>query len=266
MSKNPKDEEIDDSLKIVARTSVFVFIILLLSKVLFYFYRIVIARNFGPAMYGTFSLASIIFSLTIALSSFGFFEGLTRFIPLYRGTKEINNVKYIFRFSIFILTLSSLFFGVILFFSSEFVSINIFHEPNLIIFLKILAVALPFFVMSSVFLYLIKGFEKIKMHSFLSEFFQTLVKLISILLLIFFGTKSNAVPLSYFFGVLFLFLVAYFYCRYKLPQVFERYILKKEAKRQIRKKPTRNGTDLKTNPRLNRSLKSSKTKSHLSSP
>lgn len=236
MSKNPKDEGIDDSLKIIAKTSVFIFITILLSKILFYFYRIVIARNFGPAVYGTFSLALIIFSFAVTISLLGFHEGILRFIPLYRGTKKINNIRYIFRFSVFILTLSSLLFGLILFFSSEFISINIFHEPNLVIFLKILAIAMPFYMIGSVFLCLIRGFEKIKAHSFISEFFQILVKLISLILLIFFGLKVNSVAISYFIGILIVFFVAYLYCRYKLPEIFKKYFLKKEAKKQIRRK------------------------------
>ncbi len=236
MNKKSKDEDIDDSLKIIAKTSVFIFVTVLFSKVLFYFYRIVIARNFGPAVYGTFSLASIVFLFAVSISSFGFFEGLLRFIPFYRGTKKINNIRYIFRFSVLILTLSSIFFSLILFFSSEFISINLFHEPNLIIFLKILSIAMPFYMIGSVFLCLIRGFEKIKVHSFISEFFQTLIKLVSLLLLIFFGVKANSVALSYLIGILTVFFVAYLYCRYKLPEIFKSYILKEKIKKQIKSK------------------------------
>src|SRR4030042_1725530 len=106
MNKSSRDGEIDDSLKVIAKTSVFIFASVLLSKILFYFYRIVIARNFGPSIYGTFSLASIVFVIIISISTFGFFEGLLRFVPFYRGTKKINNIRYIFKFSALILALS----------------------------------------------------------------------------------------------------------------------------------------------------------------
>jgi len=235
MSKNQKEEEVGGSLKVIAKTSIFIFVTILFSKVLFYFYRIIIARDFGPSVYGTFSLASMVFVLVISISSFGFFEGLLRFVPLYRGTKKMNNIRYLFKFSVWILTLSSIFFGLILFFSSEFISINLFHEPNLVIFLKILSLAMPFYMIGSVFLCLIRGFERIKMHSFISEFFQILIKLIFLILLIFLGVKVNSVPISYFIGILSVFLVAYLYCRYKLPEVFQKYILKKQIKKQIRK-------------------------------
>ena len=235
MQEEINQETLDYSLKLIVKSSVFVFIGILLSKILFYFYRIIIAREFGPTIYGTFSLALIVFLFVISISSFGFFEGLLRFVPLCRGTKKINNIRYIFKFSVWVLTLSSLFFGLILFFSSEFISINIFHEPNLVIFLKILAIALPFYVIASVLLCLIRGFEKIKVYSLISDFFQTLIKLIIFILFIFLGLKVSSIPLSYLVGVIAVFFVAYIYCRYKLPDLFKKYILKKEMKIQIRK-------------------------------
>ncbi len=235
MNQDSKKEEIGNSLKIIAKTSFFVFLTILFSKIIFYFYRIIIARTFGPAIYGTFSLALIIFSFSVAISSFGFYQGILRFIPFYRGTKKINNIRYIFRFSILILTLSSILFSFILFFSSEFISINFFHDPNLIIFLKILSIAMPFYIIGSVFLCLIMGFEKIKVNSFISESFQALVKLISLILLIFFGLKIHSIALSHLIGILSIFFVAYLYCRYKLPEIFKKYILDRETKKQIRR-------------------------------
>lgn len=47
---------LNSALRLLAKTSVFVFIGVVISKVISYFYRIVIARYFGSEVYGLFCL------------------------------------------------------------------------------------------------------------------------------------------------------------------------------------------------------------------
>jgi len=90
--------QVDNSLKLIAKTSFIVFIGVVLSKVLAYVYRIIIARQFGPEMYGVFSLAIMIGGWFAAFSALGLSDGISRFIPIYRGKKEVEKIRYIFRF------------------------------------------------------------------------------------------------------------------------------------------------------------------------
>ena len=55
-------KEIDKGLKLIAKSSVIIFIGLIFSKIFTYAYRIIIARHFGPETYGLFSLAMIVSS------------------------------------------------------------------------------------------------------------------------------------------------------------------------------------------------------------
>jgi len=234
--KDKKDDRLDSSLKIIVKSSLFVFIFLLFSRIIFYFYRVIIARDFGPDIYGSFSLALAIFSFAITLSFLGFSEGILRFTPLYRGTKKINNIRYILRWSISILTISSVLFGALLFFASEFISINIFHDPNLIIFLKVLSFVFPFCIIGSVFLCFIRGFEKAKEYTFISEFLQNAAKLVFLIFFIVLGMKSSSIVFSHFAGVLLVSIVSYFYCRYKLPEIFKKNVLNGKTKKKVRSK------------------------------
>src|SRR3972149_8037459 len=103
--KKDEVEGLDKSLNLLVKTSFIVFIGLALSKILGYTYRIIIARYFGPEVYGLFSLALMVSGWFIAISTLGLSEGLLRFIPIYRGRKERNKISYLFRFSIIILTI-----------------------------------------------------------------------------------------------------------------------------------------------------------------
>ena len=88
MSKKNEKTLLESSLKVLAKTSMVVFIGVLLSKVFTYAYRILIARYFGPEEYGLFSLAFMILGFFTALSSLGLIEGVLRYLPIYRGKEQ----------------------------------------------------------------------------------------------------------------------------------------------------------------------------------
>jgi len=127
------ENEFDQSLKLIAKSSIIVFVGFLFSKILTYGYRIIIARYFGPEVYGLFALALIVFNLFVAFSTFGLAEGIVRYVSLYRGKGEKNKISYIFKLSLSILIVSSLISGLVLFILSETISIDILHNFHLIL-------------------------------------------------------------------------------------------------------------------------------------
>src|SRR3989344_6631458 len=75
-----ENAEFDKDLKLIAKSSVVVFLGILLSKVFTYVYRIIIAREFSPADYGLFTISAMITGWFIALSNVGLNHGLARYI------------------------------------------------------------------------------------------------------------------------------------------------------------------------------------------
>jgi O-antigen/teichoic acid export membrane protein len=211
-----KEENIrfDNSLKLIVKTSLFVLIGLFLSKVLTYIYRIVIARNYGPDTYGLFSLGLTIFLMFVSISSLGLIEGVLRFVPHYLGKNKKNEVNYIIKFSFFSLLISSVLAGLLMFLFSTYLAISVFHNVDLIIYLKIFSFAIPFAVLGNLFLSILRANEKIKEFSFVQNILQNLVKLVFIGLFIILGIKSGeAVAMSYLMGMIFLFIAAYLFFR-----------------------------------------------------
>ena len=235
LEKNNQEESVNQGLKLLAKSSVIVFVGLFLSKIFTYIYRIIIARYFGPEVYGLFSLAIMIMGLFIVIFSFGFIEGIVRFIPLYRGKKEFKKIRYLLKLSIIVLFFSSLTAAIILFFSAEFISLNIFHNSDLIIFLKIFSFLIPLLVYGNFFLSVLRGFEKIAWHSFIFNILQNLIKLIVIIFLIFLGIKSNAIIFSHFAGILIVSIFSFLVCKYKLPELFVKDKFNKKIKFKINK-------------------------------
>jgi O-antigen/teichoic acid export membrane protein len=215
-----EQDSLNFNLKLLAKSSFIVFIGLFLSKVFTYLYRIIMARYFGPEIYGVFSLAIMIFGIFVSFSLLGLSEGLSRYIPFYRGKNKKKEISYVFHFASYLSLFSSIFFGIVLYLSSKYISINLFHSEELIIFLRIFSFLIPINVLANLFLVSIKSFEKIKIYSFSVNFLPSFFKVIFLILLLHFGFKTDSVPFSYFAGIFIMFLFSFFYCKYKLSSLF----------------------------------------------
>ncbi|MEK6928700.1 MAG: flippase [Nanoarchaeota archaeon] len=217
-------------LNLIAKSSLIVLLAVLISKILTYVYRIVIVRVYGPEVYGVFSLAIIIFTISITLASLGLYEGLLRYIPFYRGRKDIKNISYLFRKSLLILLISGIFAGALLFFLSDEIAVGIFHNEELIIFLKIFSFFIPFVTLSSGFLSALLSYEKITWNTAIVNFFQNFLKIVFLLFFIFIGMKTNAIIFSYIIGTLSVFILSYFVSKYYLSRIYKKYELSKKKK------------------------------------
>ncbi len=230
-SKNQLPNILKHSFKTFLLIAVFLF----LSKIFAYFYRIVIARYFGAEVYGLFSLALVVIGWFVAFAALGFNEGMVRYVSFYRGKKEINKIRYLFRFSSRILFVSTTIITLVSFFSAEYISINIFHNSDLTIFLKIFSVMIPFWIFALYFASIMRAFEKIKQQAFIESIIQNLAKLFGLIALIFLGLNTNSIIFSFFLGILLMFLSTYFYCKHKLPQIFVKPKIDSKRKQDISK-------------------------------
>ncbi|MBS3095034.1 flippase [Candidatus Pacearchaeota archaeon] len=236
MSQKDNSEKVDKGLRLLVKTSFVVFVGIFISKLFAYVYRIIIARYYGPEIYGLFSLAVMIVSWIVAISLFGLTNGLLRFIPLYRGKKQFNKIKHLIKFSAITLLFLSIFSAAMLFLFSEFISINLFHDSDLIIFLKIFSFLIPFVIFSSLYLEILRAFEEISWYSFIFNILQNVSRIIFLLLFILLGIQTNGIIFSYFLSFFAMFLVSYFVCKYKFSKFFEKSNLNKKAKSEINKK------------------------------
>ncbi len=218
--KKQKVDGLNTSLKLLVKTSFVVFIGLMLSKVLGYAYRIVIARYFGPEVYGLFSLAIMVSGWFIAASALGLSDGLLRFISVYRGSRKNEHIKYIINFSAWTLAITSILSGFLLYFLSNYIALTFFHDARLIIYLQIFSIVVPVSVLSSVYMTSLRAHEEIGWYSFIFNIAQGAIKIIALVLLIILGMGSNSVSLSYLAGLFGMLVMAYLVCRYKIPHLF----------------------------------------------
>ncbi|MGV8142512.1 MAG: flippase [Candidatus Pacearchaeota archaeon] len=210
-------EEINKSLNVLAKSAFVVLYGVLLSKIFTYIYRVIIARQFGPEVYGTFSLAINIVSLVIAVSLLGFDSGIVRFIPLYKSRKEEKNISYVINFSLKICFIASIVLGAVLFILSDFLSYNIFHEAKLSLYLKLFSFLIPVSVVAVYLLAVIIAYEKIKLYSFIENIATNGLNVLCLVLLLLLGFGELSVPLSFFIGSIILLLLTYILFKKYIP-------------------------------------------------
>jgi O-antigen/teichoic acid export membrane protein len=224
-------ERLDKNLNLLVKSFFAVAVALVLSKILAYVYRIVIARYFGPEVYGLFSLALMISGLVIAVASLGLVQGMTRYMAYYRGRNEKNKIHYVYDFTIKIFFVSSLIFSVLLYFLAGTIANELFNEPGLTFFLKVFSFVVFFTGISSTYLTSIRVYERTGLHSFISGVVHNLVSLIALALLILMGFEARGVAFSYLAGTIGMTLVAFVVAKYYFaPKFFGRGINEKNKK------------------------------------
>lgn len=219
-------ENVHSHLKWIVKSGFFVLLGIILSKLLLYVYRIIVARYFGPEAYGLFSLGLMILGFIATFSALGLSEGILRYIAFYRGKNQIHKIKHVFKVSVIISAITSIVSGLIMFLFAEFISVSIFHNANLIIYLQIFSIGVPLTVVSGIFLSVIRAYEKIQWYSFILNVLQNIVKVVAIVLLILVGMKTNAIIISHILGTASMCLVGYLVCKYKIAHIFGKYKLR----------------------------------------
>ncbi len=178
---------------------------LLLSGGITFLYRIVglflnflitfyITKKYGEGVYGNYSL---IFTILQA-STMIFALGLPNAIINYLGMNKIEDhfSQYLLKKGIKIILITAIIPSTLFYFLKEIIAIDIFHNQNLISYIFIISVTLPFFIVQEFFLnFLIatKNFIKFNLFMFVVP------NLLFLLLLVFITiTKENQ-----FFTILF---------------------------------------------------------------
>ncbi len=213
---------LDNSLKLLAKSSYIVFIGVFLSKIFSYVYTIIIAREFGKEIYGLFSLAVMVSGIFILFSSMGIGEGLTRYIPLYRGKKQKEKIKYLVRKSAKVFLITGIISTILLIILSRYISNNLFNEPNLYTFLIIFSLTIPINLFITILLSSLKGYEHVGWYSFLSNILATFAHLALILILLYLGIGVYSITLSYLFGSLMLLFFSFFITKKQIPEIFQK--------------------------------------------
>lgn len=211
MENKKEGKELKDNLSKLAKNAGISGVGEIIGNAIAYTSNVLVTRRIGLSPFGVYVLASTILRIVGIFSVLGLDWGLIRFISLYQGRGDRARVKGIIIFSTKVAGLISLFFFSLLFLTSNFISIQIFHNPDLSPALQILLISLPFTTLMTVWLGGIQGFQVIKYRVYVEKLLQPLSRLLFLVIFFLLGMKLFGVLIASVLSAIIGFIMAFWY-------------------------------------------------------
>ncbi|AKB50208.1 Membrane protein involved in the export of O-antigen, teichoic acid lipoteichoic acids [Methanosarcina barkeri str. Wiesmoor] len=159
------------------------FLSLVTSSLAHLLLRMVLGKELGPKGLGTYTLVFTIYIFGMQFAAFGFGAALTNSVAKYKN--NISKTKDYISSGVIGSIVSGSIMGIILYSSSEFISVNFFHIPEMVTLLKITTVCFPFIAIQKVTLGTLNGFRKMDHFAAINILQNTFVFLVSIFFVFF---------------------------------------------------------------------------------
>ena len=192
---------------------------LFISKIIAYLYRMFIARYFGPADYGLFSLGLAIVSLFGILAVLGLTRGIMRYVSYYNAKNDMGMVKSVITTSLKIVLPLSLVLAIIMIASSSYLSSSIFGKPELAGVMMVLAISIPFTAVSSLLFSVFVGFQRIQYQVYSESIFLNLAKLSLIVLFGIMGMGVFGISCAWTISIALTLVPTVYYLRKAFPKL-----------------------------------------------
>jgi len=208
-------QDLNTSLKKVAKGTGLVFIGTILGTLLGLITRIITVRYITTTEFGLFSLAVVIVNILAILSSLGFENSVPRYISYALGKKEYTKVWATIKSSLKVSLLLSIILSFTLFFLSPKIA-NLFHKSSLITPIRILAFTVPLMVLSNLLISILRGLEDVKGKIYFQNIFPFGIKIILLSFVILLGLSFKGVLYAYLLGSLFTLVLIIYYAKKKI--------------------------------------------------
>ncbi|MGB2728537.1 MAG: flippase [Halobacteriota archaeon] len=190
-------EIVNQSLQKIAKGTGIVFTGTIIGLLLGFVGRVILVRFTTQTEYGIYCLALVVISIFATISTLGLSEGSTRYIAYFRGKNEEGKVRGVISSSLKIAIIASISLAVISFFSSDFISVSIFHTPALSTPLKIFSIAIPFTVLINVFIAIFRGFDRVDAKVYFQDILRNVLFLLFLIAVVLFGLSFLGVIYAY---------------------------------------------------------------------
>lgn len=161
----------------------------------YFILRIIYGKLLGVDGLGLYTLTFTIYMFGTQFADFGIGSALTKYIAEYADdTKRIKDFTSVgFKSAV----ISGLLMGIILFLFSDLISIDFFHNSEMVYLLKIISLCFPFIAIQKTVLGTLNGFLKMKDFAFLNVVQQFFTLILSIFLVTYYKMGINGTVLGF---------------------------------------------------------------------
>ncbi len=204
-----------EGMKNIVKGASFIILGILISKILGYIYRIIVART-GPEPYGLLSLGLALLGIIITFSLLGLENGVLRYVSYYKSKEDIIKMKATILSAIKIALPLSILFSFIAFLFAEKISIVFFHNPQLEPVLKIIAISAPFDVLAIILFQVNRAFQVVKYEVGIKYIGENVLKILLTLIFISIGITILGPALAYTLAIIFTGIYIYIITQKKI--------------------------------------------------
>ena len=222
-------EELDKSLKAVAKGAGIIFIGMVIGKVLATVNIILLARFLEPSKFGLFSLGLTVVEILAIIGVFGLTSGVVRFIPYYHAKNRDDKVKYTIRFSLKFSLILSIILAIVLFLLSDHIANLIFKDDRLKVVLQIFSIALPFYTINQITPATFRGFGNAKYMVLTQDIMLRIIKISAFILFVYFGYLLYGALAAFTVGTILTLGISLYVVQKKLFPIFGSNIKTKDA-------------------------------------
>jgi len=192
----------DKALKSIAKGASILLIGAIFGKFLAFLYRIVLSK-LGPETYGEISLAISLFSILSVIAILGLDTGVLRYVSIFYREKDHRKIKGTILFSTKIIFLLSMIFSILLFLLSDWINDTFFQSANLSLILKVMAIALPFESLKSIWTNSLKAFQKVEYDIYARVIGEIFLRILLTVLFIKLGLGIFGASIAYAISIIF---------------------------------------------------------------
>jgi len=210
-------EIVDQSLQKITKGAGIILVGTAAGMLLGFISKVMLVRYITQSEYGIFSLASVLLSIFVVISTLGLEVGSTRQIAYYRGKGDASKVRGVVLSSLQVAVISSILLSLVLFFTSNLISINIFHSPELSAPSKLFSIAIPFTVLIGILTSIFRGFDKVEPKVYFQHIGSRVLSLLFLLTVILLRLPFLGVIYAYVASVVFTCIALAIFTIKKLP-------------------------------------------------
>lgn len=226
-----KNKEIDTDLKGLVKSSFWIFITLIVSKIILYIYRLAVARELGVEAYGLFSIAILVISLLSIIATLGMDGGVLRFVAYYQAKKDFFKIKGIVTNTLIIGLSLSIIITIFTYFSADYIATQIFNTKILSSLLKVMAFSIPLYFMIAICISYLQGIGKNISANVINNIVYSLFKVIALIIFILIGFKIESISYSYLVASLLVLIVFIYYS--KIIKNFDRHSINAFSRKEL---------------------------------
>ncbi len=176
--------------------------------------RVVIGRLLSPDAYGEVSIGLAVLTLTTTIALAGCTQGISRFVPRY---DHIEDRRGVWISGLLVTTAISLAMAAAILVFAESIAAALFETEEAVVFIRILALSLPFIIGFRVAVSVLRGYENTIYRTIVHDFLDPALRIGLIALLLLAGFGIAAAGIAYLLAAVVTFVVAHLFLRRLMP-------------------------------------------------